>query len=138
MGKRKGYVAVWLFVVALLLGGCRGGASGTAEKIANGEAPETARLRMDVFSEDTRYLSYSVYEELSKEQMEEIGKIKYEEVTEQAAGDMPVEACSLAFYQEDSGELVYGFAYGEDGADADISEELLAKGDQFVLFQPEK
>lgn len=74
MGKRKGYVAVWVFAAALLLGGCRGGASGTAEKIANGEAPETARLRMDVFSEDTRYLSYSVYEELSKEQMEEIGK----------------------------------------------------------------
>lgn len=138
MRGKKSYIAVWAAAAVLLLTGCQGGGSKMAEKIANGEAPETARMRMDSFSEKTRYVSYSVYEDLSKDEMEEIGKLKYKEVTEQAAGDMPVEECSLAFYQDDGEELLYGFYYGAGGVDTDTSDKLLVDGDEFVLFKPEK
>lgn len=106
------------------------------EAVAEDSYYEVARKRYDAFTEGTNYISYSVYANLTAEQMEEIGRLEYLQLQ---SGDMDiVDECSLAFYEEDSDVLIYAFIYDKDGVHTEREDAVYVSGKTFVRFEPEK
>lgn len=135
--KKRNYLTVFsaLLICALTLGtaGCGKKPEKLAEEMRMGEHEDVVRERYGSMSGSAQFLSYSVYKDLSKEQMEAIGKAWYDDVSVGAA----ITKCSLAFYEGDTDQLLYEFYYTKDGVVTDMEDAYYVPGDMFDRFEPE-
>lgn len=137
--KKRRFVCRFIFLLlleALLLSmaGCARNPEKLAKKIMLGEDEEIVRERYSTFSGSDFFISYSVYGEFSKEEMEALGKAWYENL---AGDDNAGAKCSLAFYEEDGEQLLYAFYYTGNGVDTDAKNAYYIPGNKFENFQPE-
>lgn len=135
--KKRNYLTVFLalLICALTLGtaGCGKKPEKLAEEMRMGEHEDVVRERYGSMSGSTQLLSYSVYKDLSKEQMEAMGKGWYDAVSEGGY----ITKCSLAFYEGDTDQLLYEFYYTKDGVVTDMEDAYYISGDMFDRFEPE-
>lgn len=133
--KKRRFVFLLLFEVMLLcMAGCARKPRQIAEKIMLGEHEDVVRARCSTLSGEDFYISYSVYEDFSREEMEALGKAWYENV----AGDSGMGGkCSLAFYEGDGDQLLYAFYYTRNGVDTDVKNAYYIPGNKFENFRPE-
>lgn len=133
--RKKIWIAAALCMLSVCMGGC-GSKSASVEAIVQGEGQSVARARYDAITEGVRYISYSVYEELSEKEMEDVGRAKYEEIANSMSDQDVFNKCSIAWYEDDSDTLLYAFEYGKNGVETDAENAYYVPGNRFQLFDP--
>lgn len=138
MRRKLTWSLYFLMIICVLVSaGCSSSKNSiNADKIVNGIDEETARKRYDTMSGNTEYISYSVYGELTEAEMEEIGQATYKLMLSQSEDEV-ISKCSLAFYKEDSSELLYAFLIDKDGLDTNVTDSQIVPGNSFSRFKPE-
>ena len=99
------------------------------QAVVDNQNETLAKKRYDMFTEGVRYISYSVYGELSETEMEEIGKRYYNSLSD--SNGKLVKECSMAFYKDDGEELIYSYIYNENGVMKDKEGAYYVPGNCF-------
>lgn len=138
MRRKLSWSLFFLLIICIFVSaGCSSSKSSiNVSDIVNGIDEETARKRYDAMTGNTEYISYSVYKELSETEMEKIGQETYEMLLSQSEDDL-VSKCSLAFYKEDSRELLHAFLIDKNGINTDVEDSQIVPGNSFSRFKPE-